>query len=191
MLDAGRSWDDVARRLGTTVAEVKALVDPARTLRRHQAARAKAEAPAQESTEVFAGIDKILYNAGPGSLAAPYPQVSTRARLYKLQDDGAARAAQRRRDARNRHGTDPVAEHRADIERILARQAGTTKLAPLSEASACGSLGCTNAIRRHQSAFDATAPAVNLIAPVARRVAREDRRRKAAEQRKSHNDGQH
>lgn len=68
--------------------------------------------------------------------------------------------------------------HQRAIAALEKRQAGDSVLSPLQPAVAAKLIvSHRRAIRRHESGLDAVAPAVNIVAPVARRVAREDRRR--------------
>lgn len=104
------------------------------------------------------------------SLASQHPQVSTRARVYALQDDGASDRAQSRRSLKN-----SIASNRAAIARCQASLDGTrpTRLTPTQLTAAIAS--CEIRIARFQHELDEMAPPV--IAPVGRRVKREDRRR--------------
>jgi hypothetical protein len=113
----------------------------------------------------------------PGeNLAGRFPQVAVRARMYKLEDDGASALARRKRAAKDR-GKDVVARHEAAITAIEKRQRGETALDPVSPMIAEFRIEShRQAIRRHKAGLDDN-PTVNMVAPVARRVAREDRRR--------------
>lgn len=116
----------------------------------------------------------IRINPGE-NLADRFPQVAVRARLYRLEDDGASDLAQRKR-ARKDAG-DVVARRKAAIEAIEKRQRGESRLQPLDPVIAAARIEShRRAIRRHEAGLD-DLPAVNVLAPVARRVAREDRRR--------------
>ncbi|BCW71878.1 hypothetical protein [Arthrobacter sp. NicSoilB8] len=112
----------------------------------------------------------------PGeSLADRFPQVAVRARMYKLEDDGASDLARRKRAAKDR-GPDVVARHAQAIAAIEKRQRGETALDPVSPKIAEIRIEShRRAIRRYKAGLDVI-PAVNVVAPVARRVAREDRR---------------
>lgn len=113
----------------------------------------------------------------PGeNLAGRFPQVAVRARMYRLEDDGASALARRKRAAKDR-GPDVVARHERAIAAIERRQRGESALEPVAPEIAEARIEShRKAIRRHQAGLDQT-PAVNVLAPVARRVAREDRRR--------------
>lgn len=113
------------------------------------------------------------------NLAAEVPQVSRRARAYKLSDDGASEQALLRRYAKNskanRAGASVLEHHRAAIERITARQAGPN---PVPEQTAAHWIrNHEKAIRDHLAGRDAPKPAVRVVAPIVRRVQREDRKR--------------
>lgn len=110
------------------------------------------------------------------NLAGRFPQVAVRARMYKLEDDGASDLARRKRAAKDR-GPNVVQRHEKAILAIERRQRGESALEPLAPDIANIRIEShRRAIRRHQSGLEAV-PAVNIVAPVARRVAREDRRR--------------
>lgn len=110
-------------------------------------------------------------------LSRSMPQVSRRARAYKLEDNGASDAAHQRR--RHKEG---IAAARNMIRDINKRQSGQSGRPPLDPDVA------DKALRRWQERIDMLKqklqderPSARLIAPVARRVAREDRRRRRAE----------
>jgi len=113
----------------------------------------------------------------PGEqLARRFPQVAVRARLYRLEDDGASDLARRKRAAKDR-GPDVVERHERAIAAIEKRQRGESALEPVDPKIAEIRIEShRKAIRRHKAGLDEI-PAVNVVAPVARRVAREDRRR--------------
>jgi hypothetical protein len=112
---------------------------------------------------------------GPGeNLAARFPQVAVRARMYRLEDDGASDLARRKRAAK---GRDIIAQHQKAIAAIEKRQAGDTFLDPYPPEIAAKRIEAHRAAIRRQEAGLNDVPAVNVVAPVARRVAREDRRR--------------
>jgi hypothetical protein len=113
----------------------------------------------------------------PGeNLAGRFPQVAVRARMYKLEDDGASDLARRKRAAKDR-GPNVVERHERAIAAIEKRQRGESALEPVSPKIAEIRIEShRKAIRRHKAGLD-EAPTVNVLAPVARRVAREDRRR--------------
>lgn len=113
----------------------------------------------------------------PGeNLSTRFPQVAVRARMYKLEDDGASDLARRKRAAKDR-GPNVVERREQAIAAIEKRQRGESALDPVaSELAARRIEAHRKAIRRHQAGLDAV-PTVNVVAPVARRVAREDRRR--------------
>ncbi|ACL42238.1 hypothetical protein Achl_4287 (plasmid) [Pseudarthrobacter chlorophenolicus A6] len=110
----------------------------------------------------------------PGEqLAERFPQVAVRARLYRLEDDGASDLARRKRSVK-----DSIASRKDIIARIRKRQAGKTNLPPRPQEEADRTIAAhQEAIRRLEAKKPDVAPAVNIVAPVARRVAREDRRR--------------
>lgn len=106
-------------------------------------------------------------------LAERFPQAAVRARLYRLEDDGAADLAHRKRAAK-----DSIATRRELIRRIQDRQAGLTGHEPMPREQADRFIaGHLEAIRKLEEAKPEIGPAVNIIAPMTRRVAREDRRR--------------
>lgn len=107
------------------------------------------------------------------NLASREKQASRRARLYRLEDNGASDLAHRRRAAK-----DSIATHREMIARIEARQAGNSHLPPHPQDLADRLItGHRDAIRKLAKTRAEVGPAVNIIAPMTRRVAREDRRR--------------
>lgn len=117
---------------------------------------------------------KTLAATDQPNLVAEIPQVSRRARAYKLTDDGASDRARRRRLAKA--VKDSPERRRAAIESIRKRQAGGSDLRPLPSERAAHLISWhEKAIRQMESGLDAIPAPV--IAPVARRVAREDRRR--------------
>lgn len=113
----------------------------------------------------------------PGeNLADRFPQVAVRARMYKLEDDGASDLARRKRAAKDR-GRNVVERHEKAIAAIEKRQRGESALDPVYPKIAEIRIEShRKAIRRSKAGLD-EAPTVNIVAPVARRVAREDRRR--------------
>lgn len=111
------------------------------------------------------------------NLAGRFPQVAVRARMYKLEDNGASDLARRKRAAKDR-GPDVVERHERAIAAIERRQRGEAALEPVSpEIAEIRIESHRKAIRRHQAGLDEV-PEVNIVAPVARRVDREDRRRR-------------
>lgn len=110
------------------------------------------------------------------NLAERFPQVAVRARMYRLEDDGASDLAHRKRAAKDK-GRDVVERHERAIAAIERRQRGESALEPVDPKIAATRIEShRKAIRRHKAGLTEV-PAVNIIAPVARRVAREDRRR--------------
>lgn len=108
-----------------------------------------------------------------GSLAARVPQAAHRARIYQLEDDGAADLAHRKRSLR-----ESIAARKAMIVRLEQRQAGATDLPPRPRDEAERFIaGHRAAIRELREKLAAIGPASPVIAPMTRRVAREDRRR--------------
>jgi hypothetical protein len=110
----------------------------------------------------------------PGEqLAERFPQAAVRARLYRLEDDGAADLAHRKRDTKDR-----IATRRMLIAKIEERQAGKSRFPPLPKEDADRFIAAhREVIRRLEEQKAEAGPAVNIIAPMTRRVAREDRRR--------------
>lgn len=107
------------------------------------------------------------------SLASQFAQVSTRARVYKLEDDGASELARRKRTIKNRR------RHAREVLAALAeRQEGRSRFPPLDDERAA-------VLRQRWEAVIEEVPETvdggSLIAPVRRRVAREDRRRRRRE----------
>lgn len=121
----------------------------------------------------------------PGeNLVDRFPQVAVRARMYRLEDDGASDLARRKRAAKDR-GPNVVERHEKAIAAIEMRQRGESAHEPVDPRIAEIRIEShRKAIRRHKAGLDEL-PAVNIIAPVARRVAREDRRRTKRQQTKS------
>lgn len=116
-------------------------------------------------------------------LADRFPQVAVRARLYKLEDDGASDLPRRKRAAKDR-GRNVVERHEKAIAAIEKRQRGESGLDPVSpEIAEIRIEAHRKAIRRHKAGPN-EAPTVNIVAPVARRVAREDRKRERKASRK-------
>lgn len=108
-----------------------------------------------------------------GNLADRIKQVSRRARAYKLEDDGASDLARRKRALR-----ESIAHRKLMIADIEKRQAGGSRLPPHDPAFAERVTAAhREAIRDLKEKLAAVGPAGPVIAPVARRVAREDRRR--------------
>ena len=107
-------------------------------------------------------------------LSADIPQVAHRARAYGLEDNGASDQAHRKRQAK---GT--IRASKYFISQIRLRQEGRTSSTPyppeVAERLIQGHLDHISEAR--QSIRDSR-PTTPLIAPVARRVAREDRRRR-------------
>lgn len=114
----------------------------------------------------------------PGSdLSKEIPQVANRARAYELEDDGASDLSRRKRCARR-----SITGYQHGIARIRDRQNGLSVLPPM-DAKDAGRLidNYTARIAELREQIAETGPATPLVAPVARRVAREDRRRRRAE----------
>lgn len=107
------------------------------------------------------------------NLAERFPQAAVRARLYRLEDDGAADLAHRKRDTKDR-----IATRRMLITKIEERQAGESRFPPLPQEDADRFIAVhREAISRLEVQKADVGPAVNIVAPMTRRVAREDRRR--------------
>jgi hypothetical protein len=107
------------------------------------------------------------------NLAERFPQAAVRARLYRLEDGGAADLAHRKRDTKDR-----IATRRMLIEKIEQRQAGESRFPPLPQEDADRFIAAhREVIRKLEEQKAGVRPAVNIIAPMTRRVAREDRRR--------------
>ena len=108
-----------------------------------------------------------------GSLADRIKQVSRRARVYELEDDGASDLARRKRALR-----ESIAHRKLMIAGIEKRQAGESRLPPYEASFAERAKAAhRNAVRDLREKLAVLSPAKPGIAPVARRVAREDRRR--------------
>ncbi len=108
-----------------------------------------------------------------GSLAGLVPQAAHRARIYALEDNGAADLAHRKRAIR-----ESIAASREIIFHIEQRQAGAAERPPLPPETAERLLAVhRKAIAERKEKLATIAPAATLIAPMTRRVAREDRRR--------------
>jgi small-conductance mechanosensitive channel len=125
--------------------------------------------PSRDNNEDYFGI-----RISPGEqLAERYPQAAVRARLYRLEDDGASDLARRKRSIK-----ESIATRRDTITRIEERQAGKTNLPPRPQEQADQFIAAhREAIRKLEERLADVAPAANIIAPMTRRVAREDRRR--------------
>lgn len=107
------------------------------------------------------------------NLAGRFPQAAVRARLYRLEDDGASDLAHRKRSLR-----ESIASRKMVIFRIEQRQAGATDLLPRPQEEADRFIaGHREAIRELKEKLAALGTAAPVIAPMTRRVAREDRRR--------------
>ena len=110
------------------------------------------------------------------NLAEEIPAVARRARAYGLEDDGASDLARRKRWAK-----DHAARLRWAIADIEARRG---LFAKLTDEKADRLLDAYRAkLPDAVAAKDEIGPAVNVIAPVVRRVRREDRRRSKRESR--------
>lgn len=111
----------------------------------------------------------------PGEdLSVRFPQVAVRARLYRLEDDGASDLAHRKRAVK-----ESAANSRLAIKAIQKRQAGEGRLPPMDQETADTMIAShRERIAELEARADAIGPDVNLTAPVARRVAREDRKRR-------------
>jgi hypothetical protein len=107
-------------------------------------------------------------------LSERFPQVAVRARLYRLEDDGASDLARRKRAAK-----DSAANSRRAIKALQKRQAGEGRLPPMDHDTADRMIAAhRQRIADRESGATTVGPAVNVTAPVARRVAREDRKRR-------------
>lgn len=107
------------------------------------------------------------------NLAVNTPQVAHRARAYKLEDNGASDMAHRKRDLKN-----SIANSRRTIAGIRDRQNGLSVFPPLDQSSAGFLIAKHHEhIRVCEEKITELRPGSPLIAPVTRRVAREDRRR--------------
>ena len=106
-------------------------------------------------------------------LAERFPQAAVRARIYQLEDDGASDLARRKRSLK-----ESIANRKLTIAQIEKRQAGKTTLLPRPQEEADRFIAAhRQAIRGLKEQLAAMGPAAPVIAPMARRVAREDRRR--------------
>ncbi|HEX9088233.1 MAG TPA: hypothetical protein VF867_11960 [Arthrobacter sp.] len=111
--------------------------------------------------------------AGQYNLADTVKQASRRARIYRLEDDGASDLARRKRSLK-----ESIASRKMIIFRIEQRQAGATGLPPRPGDEAERFIAAhSEAIRDLKEQLAAAGPATAILAPMARRVAREDRRR--------------
>lgn len=109
-------------------------------------------------------------------LSRDIPQVSRRARVYKLEDNGASDAARRRRQHK-----EGIATAKMMIRDIIRRQLGQTGLPPMDPDIAKERMERWLArIDMLKAKLQDERPAPRTVAPVARRVAREDRRRRKA-----------
>lgn len=107
-------------------------------------------------------------------LSRSVPQVAHRARAYKLEDNGASDAARRRRQHK-----EGIATAKSMIRDIIKRQLGQTGLPPMDPDIAGRRLeGWLSRIEELKAKLQAEGASTRMIAPVARRVAREDRRRR-------------
>jgi hypothetical protein len=107
------------------------------------------------------------------NLAVRVPQAAHRARIYDLEDNGASDLAHRKRSLR-----ESIATRKRIIADIQKRQAGGTAFPPRPQAEAEHFVaGHREAISRLKEKLSGLGPSVPLIAPMTRRVAREDRRR--------------
>ncbi|MCC3299380.1 hypothetical protein [Arthrobacter caoxuetaonis] len=122
---------------------------------------------------------------GP-DLSRNTPRADYRARRYGLEDDGASDLARRKRAARNAI----VSAGRA-IDRIRDRQNGLHYLPPLDQSHAGALIIHYNAvIKANRAVISEAEAASSLLAPMTRRVTREDRRRRRAAKRNKTAGGQ-
>lgn len=118
-------------------------------------------------------------------------RIDFRARAYKLSDGGASDQARKRRFAKEAKssGRDPssVEYHKKAIDALRRVQDKPETVERFREVSEVWIARHEQEIRRLES-LDApelvTKPAVRVVAPIARRVRREDRRRMKLEKRK-------
>lgn len=111
---------------------------------------------------------------GQPNLADTVKQASRRARIYGLEDDGASDLARRKRSLK-----ESIASRKMIIFRIEQRQAGATGLPPRPRDEAERFITAhRDAIRDLKEKLAATGPAIAILTPMTRRVAREDRRRR-------------
>lgn len=110
----------------------------------------------------------------PGTnLADTVKQASRRARIYQLADDGASNLAHQKRSLK-----ESIANRKILIAHIEQRQAGEATLPPRLQSEADRFIVAhRQAIRELKEQLTAISPATPVIAPMTRRVAREDRRR--------------
>lgn len=117
------------------------------------------------------------------NLAATIKQASRRARAYRLADDGASDLARRKRALR-----ESVANRKLAIKDLQGRQAGEEGMSPLDPDMADRILTAhQEAIVELKLRLQDAAPTAGIIAPMTRRVAREDRRRARKEARRGRN----
>lgn len=117
-------------------------------------------------------------NPGP-DLSVSIPRADRRARAYKLEDNGASDIALRKRNAR-----DAIASAQRSIQRIRDRQNRIHPLPPMDQSDAGPLISRYNdIIRTNREVLEEAEASSALIAPMTRRVAREDRRRRRAAKR--------
>lgn len=121
-------------------------------------------------------ITKVPGTVPDADLSVRIPQVAHRARAYKLEDNGASDQAQRKRWAKG-----SIRTSKYFVSQIRLRQEGRSSNPPyppeVAERLIQGHLDHIEEVRQKIRDSRPTAP---LIAPVSRRVAREDRRRRRA-----------
>lgn len=125
------------------------------------------------------------------NLVKEIKRIDFRARAYKLSDDGASDQARKRRFAKDAksNGQDPssVGYHNSAIEAIRRIQSKPQTSERFREVSEVWIARHEQAIRQLESLDNPeliVKPTVRVVAPVARRVRREDRRRTRLERRK-------
>lgn len=107
------------------------------------------------------------------NLASRFPQAAVRARMYRLEDGGASDLAHRKRSLK-----ESIASRKLSIAQIQNRQAGKTGLPPRPQGEADGLIARHRAaIRELKEKLTDIGTSTPVIAPMTRRVAREDRRR--------------
>lgn len=104
------------------------------------------------------------------------PQVSTRARVYKLSDDGASDLALTKRHHRNNRGNlKALAEH---LEQQL--ESGVFSYRSTREQVQARLENVKRSLEHSKESPDSYGPTPTIVAPITRRVSREDRRRRKA-----------
>lgn len=113
------------------------------------------------------------------NLARTMPQAAHRARAYNLEDNGASDLAHKRRNFKNRSSKsvqEQIEAERSLIERYKKRLSNPNDVCP-SATIERWIAASEKRIRSLESGREELRPDATLIAPMTRRVAREDRKR--------------